>query len=94
MEDPSQKAARLRDLAERLVRTMSVARGLVRGGRTLDLAGIEDGVGMLCAQALDLPAEQGRPLVGLLRDVLAEVEGLTAAVREEGADCARRGRRR
>jgi hypothetical protein len=93
MEGPSEKAQRLRDLAERLINTMSVARGLVRGGRTLDLAGIEDGVGLLCAQALDLPAEHGRNLAGLLRDVLAEVEGLTAAVREAGVDCARRGRR-
>jgi hypothetical protein len=92
MEGPSEKTQRLCDLAERLINTMSVARGLVRGGRTLDLAGIEDGVGLLCAQALDLPAEQGRNLAGLLRDVLAEVEGLTAAVREAGVDSARHGR--
>jgi hypothetical protein len=92
MEDPVEKAQRLRDLAMRLIRTMSVARGLVRGGRTLDLAGIEDGVGLLCAQALDLPADQGRPLVGPLRDVLAEVEGLAAALREARAAPAPRGR--
>jgi len=93
MEGPSEKAQRLRDLAERLIRTMSVARGLVRGGRTLDLAGIEDGVGLLCAQALDLPAEHGRKVAGLLQDVLVEVEGLTAAVRDAGVNCARHGRR-
>ncbi len=82
MQDPSEHERRLRDLAMRLIRTMSVARGLVRGGRTLDLAGIEDGVGLLCAQALDLPEGQGRALSGLLHEVLAEVDGLAAALHE------------
>jgi len=82
MQDPSENERRLRDLAMRLIRTMSVARGLVRGGRTLDLAGIEDGVGLLCAQALDLPSDQGHALAGLLGEVLAAVDELAAALHE------------
>jgi hypothetical protein len=87
MQNPSDHERRLRDLAMRLIRTMSVARGLVRGGRTLDLAGIEDGVGLLCAQALDLPSDQGQALTGLLCEVRAELDGLEAAL-DEARDAA------
>jgi hypothetical protein len=73
---------RLRDMAARLKRTVGVARALIRAGRTLDLSGIDDGVGLLCAQALDLPTEQGQLMAGLLRDLLADIDGLMDALRD------------
>jgi hypothetical protein len=83
---PDEKARLLGDMALRLMRTIGVARALVRSGRTLDLRGIEDGVGMLCAQVLDLPPPQGRTLLTQLQDVLAEVDALGAALSEAHAD--------
>jgi hypothetical protein len=88
-EDPCLKEQRLRDLAVRLRRTIGVARALVISGRTLDLSGVEDGVGLLCAQALDLPAERGSAMAGLLRAVLADIDALAEALR--GAEAPGRG---
>ena len=72
---------RLTMLAARLSRTFALARVLVEGGRRLDLTGVEDGVGILCAQILDLEPEESRSLLPLLGDVLKEIELLSAALR-------------
>lgn len=56
------RMARLRDMAAGLDRTLVVASALVETGRSVDLAGIENGVGQLCAGVLDLPPELGREL--------------------------------
>ena len=85
-EDNSDKERRVHELAGRLMRTIGVARALVRGGRTLNLAGMDDGVGLLCAQALDLPAARGRAMLPQLTAVLAEIDALSGALREAGAE--------
>jgi hypothetical protein len=74
----------LMTLAERLARTIAVARALILAGRMVDLAGIEDGIGMLCAKALDVPSEQARALLPALYDLRAQVESLTLALRPPG----------
>jgi len=56
------RMARLRDMASGLDRTLVVASALVQTGRRVDLAGIENGVGQLCAGVLDLPPELGRAM--------------------------------
>jgi len=73
--------ASLVGLAARLTRTLAVARALVLSGREVDLAGLQDGIGMLCAQSLDLPREEGHVMVPVLRELMAQVEALTAALR-------------
>ncbi|GAN78262.1 hypothetical protein [Acidisphaera rubrifaciens] len=50
------------DLAEGLARTLRIAEALHTARRHIDLAGLDDLVGRLCARALDLPPEQGRTL--------------------------------
>jgi hypothetical protein len=71
-------------LAERLGRTAAVARALIISGRRVDLSGIEDGIGMLCAKTLDLPPEQAREVLAALHALLAQLTSLTAALRPPG----------
>ena len=86
VEDPPEKQRQLHELASRLLRTIGVARALVRSGRTLNLDGMDDGVGLLCAQALDLPPADGQAMLPQLRDVLASVDELTAALHQADED--------
>ena len=80
---PTATSAPLLDLhafAESVTRTLGVARGLVEAGRPIDLAGLEDQVGLLCAKALDLPPAEGRVMRSELVGVLARVETLSVAL--------------
>ena len=70
-------------MAEGLARTICIARLLVENGRTVDMAGLDRGVGLLCAKALDLPPESGRGLRPLLMMVLTEANKLTEALRNQ-----------
>jgi hypothetical protein len=67
---------RVAELGSRLSRTLGVARALAESGRQLDLRGIEDGVGRLCAQTLDLPPQDAHGMVFMLREILAQVDAL------------------
>lgn len=67
-------------MAEGLSRTICIARMLVENGRTVDMVGLDRGVGLLCAKALDLPPEAGRGLRPSLMMVLAEAGRLTEAL--------------
>jgi hypothetical protein len=67
---------RVAELGSRLSRTLGVARALAESGRQLDLRGIEDGVGQLCAQTLDLPPQDAHGMVFMLREILAQVDAL------------------
>ena len=81
---------RLGELASRLSRTLALARALIQSGRTLDLTGVDDGVGLLCAQTLDLPTEAARALLPALRDVLAQLDQLSLALHAHVRSGARR----
>jgi hypothetical protein len=72
---------RLGVLAGRLARTLGLARALAQNGRTLDLSGIDDGIGMLCAQTLDLDQPEARQMLPLLHEVLGQVNALDATLR-------------
>ena len=87
---PLERTQRLRVLASRLSRTIGVARALAQNGRTVDLTGLDDGIGMLCAQTLDLPTLDGRELLPLLNDVLIQVNALTADLHKAGRSAERR----
>ncbi len=67
-------------LGEGLMRTMLIARLLVANGRTVDMAGLDRGVGLLCAKSLDLSPEGGRNVRPHLVNLLAELDALGAAL--------------
>jgi hypothetical protein len=80
-------AQRVADMGSRISRTLGIARALAESGRELDLRGIEDGVGRLCAQTLDLPSAEAHGMVFMLREILTQVDALTAILaREARAD--------
>ena len=74
--------APLIEVAARLGRTLAVARGLVLAGRRVELTGVDDGIGLLCAKTLDLVAPDGRPMLPHLYELLSQVDRLMLALRE------------
>lgn len=60
--------------AQAIARVLDLAQVLTQAGRKVDLAGIDGKIGMLCAQALDLPPERGRELVATLRTLSAKID--------------------
>jgi hypothetical protein len=83
--DPIRLAATQR-LAQALEGILRVAEGLVRAHRRVDLNGLDDTVGRLCACCLDLPPEHGRVLRSQLQRVLTRTEALQAALAPPPAD--------
>ena len=73
------------NLGEGLARTVCIARLLVENDRTVDMAGLDRGVGLFCAKALDLPPELGRRVRPHLLALLAETDQLTEALRGQAA---------
>ena len=73
-------------MGEGLMRTMLIARLLVTNGRTVEMAGLEHGVGLLCAKSLDLPPEGGRSVRPHLIALLTELDALTEALRDQAAE--------
>lgn len=60
---------------------LRVAEVLAREGREIDLSGLEERVGRLCAGVLDLPPESGRGLRAELALLLGDVDTLAALLR-------------
>ena len=58
-----------------------LARALAESGRTVDLVGLDHLVGVLCAQALDLPPPEGRMFRASLEVLLAECDALGSTLR-------------
>lgn len=65
---------------ESLRGTLSLARALVDAGRDVDLAGLDANAAALCAAVSLLPLESARTLRAPLLALLAEVDGLGAAL--------------
>ena len=83
-DDAEYDAAALRAVIamnDGLARTICIARVLVENGRQVDLAGLDRGVGLLCAKAFDLPPETGRSLRPHLIALLSAADQLTEALR-------------
>jgi len=76
----SEPLKELRAFTDGVTQTLGVARGLIEAGRHVDLTGLEDQVGLLCAKALDLPPAEGRAIRGDLAVLLKRVEALSAAL--------------
>jgi hypothetical protein len=75
--DPSAALAATLAMADGIGALLATARGLLRSGRRVDLSGLEDMCGRLCARSLDLPPEQGRVLAPRLETLQ---EGLDVTV--------------
>jgi hypothetical protein len=60
--------------------TLAVARALVEAGRQVDLTGLDAGAAALCAAISMLPPDAARSMLPALVALLAEVDGLGAAL--------------
>lgn len=83
-----QAVAALIQQARQVVRT---ARVLAEAGGSIDLAGLDHLVGIVCAQALDLPPADSRALRPPLATLLAECGSLGSTLRspprQKAASC-------
>jgi hypothetical protein len=68
---------------DRIDGVLMLARALAEMRRPIDLAGLQDAVGRLCAACLDLAPEQGRALRPRLWALLAQVDALSRACHAE-----------
>jgi hypothetical protein len=76
------------DLATAIValeRVLAVAQALA-AARPIDLTGLDQQVGRICAGALDLPPDQGRALRPHLACLLARLDGLRTVLLAAPAD--------
>ncbi len=78
--DPPSPSQRATALAEALVGTLRVAHALAQARRSVDLAGLDQDIGRLCAAALDLPTAEGQAMRGTLATVQAELDALSACL--------------
>ncbi len=60
--------------------TLQLTRSLVVAGRKVDIEGLDRIVGILCARALDLPADEGRLVRPYLAVMLMELDALSVAI--------------
>ncbi len=65
---------------------LRVALALAQAARPIDLAGLDQRVGRVCAQALDLPPAEGRALRPRLAGLLAGIEALAAQLAAAAGD--------
>lgn len=65
--------------AEAVANMLRLARGMVQSGRRVELEGLDQMVGRLCARCLDLPPEEGRALRPHLAALLVEIDALSAS---------------
>ena len=63
-------------LTSELATTLRLARAMASSGRPVELSGLDEQVGLLCAKALDLPPEQGTALRPALISLLADLDAL------------------
>lgn len=66
--------------ADRVASTIRIARAFTGAHRTVDLAGLDDLVGQLCARALDLPPALGRTLHFRLAEIDRDLAALAVAL--------------
>lgn len=72
-------------LAEQTGRMLAIANAMVASGRRIDLAGLHQNAGVLCAKALDLPPERAGFARAELIRLVASLDTLAAGMRELNA---------
>ena len=71
-------------LCQGVAATLRAARALAASGRQVDLIGLDNMIGHLCAQILDLPADDARDFRGQLQAIDHEIEQLRQMLAESG----------
>lgn len=66
--------------------TLCIARSLADADQEVDLTGLHETAGLLCARALDLRPEHGRQLIPRLRSVLEDLDALHTSLAPACAD--------
>ena len=69
-------------LLEHMTQVFRVARSLASGGRQMDLNGLDEMIGVLCAQCIDLPQEIAKTFRPRLAALLAELDVLSGLLAE------------
>jgi len=77
----AENAAALAMMVEAMTGAVALARALVLVGRRIDLEGLDREIGEMCAEAIELPREHGRPLLPPLVALHAEVDALIGELR-------------
>ena len=72
-------------LSEQTARMIAVAQALVVSQRHVDVQGLQNHVGLLCAKALDLPMSKTGFLKLELRRLASGLDALNASIRENAA---------
>jgi len=68
-----------------IARTISIARTMLDNGQSVDLAGLDGRIGLLCAKSLDLPPAMGRALRPRLTVVLHALDDMSLALARQNA---------
>jgi len=68
--------------ADELTNVLTVAMSFLEAGRSIDLTGLNDQVGLLCAKSLDLPPDEGRRVRPRLIVLSASIEALSRALQK------------
>ncbi len=66
-------ARAVEQLGDGVIATVRTARALAAARRPVDLAGLDNMIGIYCAKTLDLPLPEGRRLRARLEDLAAEI---------------------
>ncbi len=76
MTDPSSPIQNTMRLRDRVIAILHTAGALAATGRAVDLTGLDNLIGLLCAQVLDLPDAEARGFRASLCGIAAELETL------------------
>jgi hypothetical protein len=68
-----------------ILRTITIAHTMLKSGQSIDLTGLDQGIGLLCAKSLDLPPEMGRALRPRLSAVLQALDAMSLALDRQNA---------
>jgi len=77
---PDDPAASVAALADGIGNTLRMARALAEAKRPIDLTGLDNLIGILCARMLDLPLDQGRALRDRLAAIDTEISDLAGFI--------------
>ena len=72
-----------RDLGGDLIHLLHMTHALASAGRIVDITGLDQQIGLLCAKALDLIPEDGRVLRTMLVGLLADLDALSETLAQQ-----------
>lgn len=75
--------AAARELGGDLMHLLHMTHALASAGRIVDITGLDQQIGLLCAKALDLMPEDGRELRPMLMLLLADLDALSKTLTQQ-----------